>query len=490
MEVRYRREMSHNYMIMDVPEQPAGYECRMLAGNQIEGLLKFRIRYGEEKQEFYYEITSRQPLARILEKRKATGEEIRRILVAVMTAARRIEEYLLKEEQILLDPEYIYVEPDRFIVELCLLPGHTCDWPAALSELLKFLLEKADHQDKDGMILAYNLYQESLKENYGAADLLKYLSPAEDRIFAGPEKESAEKSREPEPEGVYRAEKGDKAEIAYEPQGRYGLPGGDEFQGRCESLCGQESNLSCESKNNRENKKQNTEIGKEAVKAILFLAAAEAAIWYLTGVRGLRIYGAAAAGLICFLFLLRMVLKKIVKKKENHKVSSSKTIQTDHTMIMREPAHSESGADNGASLWELRAESEESYQARMQKKAEEEMRKSREEGTVLLNGERDSGSIGVLEPLSRDDEPIEVSYVPFTIGKHPQLTDYCLSRPTVSRLHLRIDKKENVCIITDLKSTNGTAVNDYQLQANETVSIKTGDIIYLADTGFRFREQR
>ena len=159
-------------------------------------------------------------------------------------------------------------------------------------------------------------------------------------------------------------------------------------------------------------------------------------------------------------------------------------------MIMREPAHSESGADRGASLWELRAESEESYQARMQKKAEEEMRKSREEGTVLLNGERDSGSIGVLEPLSRDDEPIEVSYVPFTIGKHPQLTDYCLSRPTVSRLHLRIDKKENVCIITDLNSTNGTAVNDYQLQANETVSIKTGDIIYLADTGFRFREQR
>ena len=66
VEVRYRREMNHNYMIIDAPVQEPGYECRMLAGNHIEGLLKFRVRYGEEKREFYYEITSRQPLLRVL----------------------------------------------------------------------------------------------------------------------------------------------------------------------------------------------------------------------------------------------------------------------------------------------------------------------------------------------------------------------------------------------------------------------------------------
>ena len=102
-----------------------------------------------------------------------------------------MEEYLLKEEQLLLDPEYLYLEPDHFTVELCLVPGHREEAPQALSKLLGYLLERADHQDREAVVLAYNLYQISLRENYGTADLLRQLS-GEDRIF------SAEKRNEDE----------------------------------------------------------------------------------------------------------------------------------------------------------------------------------------------------------------------------------------------------------------------------------------------------
>lgn len=131
--------------------------------------------------------------------------------------------------------------------------------------------------------------------------------------------------------------------------------------------------------------------------------------------------------------------------------------------------------------WELRAESEDAYEDRVRKREEEEMKKSQEDGTVLLADLGESKGIARLEPLDRDSEMIEIPYVPFVIGKHPQLTDYCLLRPTVSRLHLRIDRKEKVCIVTDLNSTNGTSVNGYSLQANETVSVKNGDTISIAD---------
>ena len=107
---------------------------------------------------------------------------------------------------------------------------------------------------------------------------------------------------------------------------------------------------------------------------------------------------------------------------------------------------------------------------------------------MLLTALGKTGSLAVLESLSRDTEAIEIAYVPFVIGKHRELADHCLDRPAVSRLHLRVDRKEGVFIATDLNSTNGTAVNGYQLQANETVSIKTGDLIFLADIGFRFSE--
>ena len=85
---------------------------------------------------------------------------------------------------------------------------------------------------------------------------------------------------------------------------------------------------------------------------------------------------------------------------------------------------------------------------------------------------------------------IQISYIPFTLGKHPGPSDACIDRPTVSRLHARIDQKEGVYILTDLNPTNGTSVNDYPLQANETVSLGNGDSIYLADVGYKFWEHR
>ena len=164
MEIRYSREMNHNYMTIEAPEEETGYAVQMLSANAIEGLLKFRVRQTEEAREYYYEITSRQPLRRVLEKRTLSGQELRSILLGVLAVLKRVEEYLLKEEQLLLDPEYLYLEPDHFTVELCLVPGHREEAPQALSKLLGYLLERADHQDREAVVLAYNLYQISLRE--------------------------------------------------------------------------------------------------------------------------------------------------------------------------------------------------------------------------------------------------------------------------------------------------------------------------------------
>ena len=96
MEIRYSREMNHNYMIIEAPEEETGYAVQMLSANAIEGLLKFRVRQTEAAREYYYEITSRQPLRRVLEKRTLSGQELRSILLGVLAVLKRVEEYLLK----------------------------------------------------------------------------------------------------------------------------------------------------------------------------------------------------------------------------------------------------------------------------------------------------------------------------------------------------------------------------------------------------------
>ena len=122
----YRREMNHNYMIIEaLNADPECYESRMLSGNTIEGLLKFRQKITETGLEFYYEITSKQPLSRLLEGRLISYEEIREILLSAARILSRTEEFLLKEEQILLEPEFIHVEPEHFSLFFCILPGYS-----------------------------------------------------------------------------------------------------------------------------------------------------------------------------------------------------------------------------------------------------------------------------------------------------------------------------------------------------------------------------
>ena len=70
--------------------------------------------------------------------------------------------------------------------------------------------------------------------------------------------------------------------------------------------------------------------------------------------------------------------------------------------------------------------------------------------------------------------------------KEEGLVDHVLKKDTVSRLHARIDQTEQGYTVTDLNSTNGVRVGKQILQANETVELKMGDELYLADAGFLF----
>lgn len=487
VDIHYKRQMNHNYMIIDAPSEKGGYECQMLAGNSIEGLLKFRVEYQEEKRQFYYEITSRQPLSRMLEKRRVKGEEIRRLMLDLIELLRRIEEYLLNEEQLLLDPEYIYINPNSFRAGMCLVPGMEGDLPAALSGLLQYLLERVDHEDRDGVVIAYNLYQESRKENYGLCDLIRCLAPANDSIFdledgRGKRQKRAQDAEIGEEAGGYGRE-GTRTGGETEEEGR--AENGDRGAGTWEW----EQEVPAHMEEPRYRQPDRHTIWKEALKAVVLTAAAEGGLWYFMGESGVIRYGLPAAGGIALVLCLAAVGKRALSERE---AGGRKTEKADTTDISEgyEKGSGFTGKDSEPedSGWEIHPESQEEYHRRLQKKEKEDMERSREEGTTLLAKAEKSARVAILEPLNKAEESILISYVPFMIGKHSELSDYQLKRPEISRLHLRIDKKENVCIVTDLNSTNGTVVNGYALQANETVSVKSGDLIYLAGIGYKFIE--
>ena len=139
MNVRYKREMRHNYLIMDALEKNReSFEIRMLTVNSIEGILKFRMKEEEEHSCYYYEITSKQPLSRLLEFKEIRREELASLITGIGSVLNKMEAYLLQEANILLEPEHIYIEPETFQVWLCYVPGYGGDFPAAMSVCMKY----------------------------------------------------------------------------------------------------------------------------------------------------------------------------------------------------------------------------------------------------------------------------------------------------------------------------------------------------------------
>lgn len=70
MDVSYRRDKDHNYMILDAPGELTGeeYQVRMLVGNHIPHLLKCNRRMMDGKAVFFYEVTGMQPMFVCLKK--------------------------------------------------------------------------------------------------------------------------------------------------------------------------------------------------------------------------------------------------------------------------------------------------------------------------------------------------------------------------------------------------------------------------------------
>ena len=72
MYAEYKRDVSHNYLILREEEKvnTASYQVRMLTGNVIPSILKCRLQGLDGNLLFYYDITSRQSLASFYEQRK------------------------------------------------------------------------------------------------------------------------------------------------------------------------------------------------------------------------------------------------------------------------------------------------------------------------------------------------------------------------------------------------------------------------------------
>ena len=180
LKTEYKRDFKNNYMLISFEDEEEAdiekYEFKMLENNYISGLMKFKLVKENEKTTFCYDITSKQSLSRILEYKPIGLEDIKKIVMGIIRAITNMERFLLGTYGLLLNTDYIYADPEGLDLALCYLPCIKEEMQSKLSDLFAQILAKIDQNDHEGVVLAYSLYQESLKDNCVFNDLLSIMN--------------------------------------------------------------------------------------------------------------------------------------------------------------------------------------------------------------------------------------------------------------------------------------------------------------------------
>lgn len=365
MKLEYKRELDHNYMILeeDTGMEKEGYEIYMLEENRIPGLLKCTMQRTDQRRRFCYEVTSRQTLELLLERKRLAHGDLLQLLKGIRRAVAGAREYLLDVNHLLIMPEYMYLNVDKGIPEFCYFPYYEKPIREQFFDLAEYLLGKLDRQDRAGVELGYEIYKMAGEDNCSLDEILR-------------------------------------SEIA---------------RGEALPLSAEKVRLFQEPAANQSK-----------------LRIAEDAGVYETNAQKRSFWGRK---------------KKMIKPQ---KVSE----ETDSLRVGEE----------------LRLHRENENQ-----REEMQVDQGFEGGTRLLSEGLGRGLL--LYSMNAAAPPLIINEDSFLIGKKRDAVDGYIDHPAVSRIHARIEKREQGYYLVDLNSTNGTYMNEKMLGMNERVKLNAGDVV-------------
>ena len=182
-EKTYYSDATHNYLVLACPQEVKNnYQYKMLAANQIRGLLPCSGRSIDNREYLYYDITSRQSLSDLYDRRTLRCSDLQRILEDIFRVEKTLTEYLLDGSHIITDPECIYADFREQECSFVYYPGEIQE--GGWEPLFTFLSDRVDGRDKRAAALSYRLCMMAEKPGFRLReDILEELGihPVESR---------------------------------------------------------------------------------------------------------------------------------------------------------------------------------------------------------------------------------------------------------------------------------------------------------------------
>ncbi len=170
MKVNYFRERKEHHMVIAAGECKCPvYQMRMMKENLVEGLIVPVIRQMNGDVLYDYSITGCQSLQTYAELSPISGQVLAVLVKALNQVMEEMERYLVDGDYLALRPEFIYLRVKGEAVQevrFCFFPFFGQAPEDQMRELLKYVLNEVDYQDKAAVNLAYELFQQSQQEDF------------------------------------------------------------------------------------------------------------------------------------------------------------------------------------------------------------------------------------------------------------------------------------------------------------------------------------
>lgn len=154
----------------------------MVEHNEIPGIVPFEYYYLNDLICFKYDLSSYQPVISLLEKKEADFRTVSFLLHGIFEIMDRGSAYLLEEKDYLLQPEWIFWNRLQKQVVLCYLPGRKKQEKREVLQLVEYLLQRIDHEDRMAVELAYETYDLLVSDEVSAEEIFVFIK---DRIHKG-----------------------------------------------------------------------------------------------------------------------------------------------------------------------------------------------------------------------------------------------------------------------------------------------------------------
>lgn len=146
------------------------YQIWMIQMNEIDGILPMKGRGMDGKSCYDYNVSGKISMKALYERSKISGKDIKIFLKQLKNTICELEKHLLNIHCMLLDPEYVFYEDEKFY--FCYYPLSEKNVWEEFHTLTEYFVKQADYEDKECVRMVFLLHKETMKENYSLEKLI------------------------------------------------------------------------------------------------------------------------------------------------------------------------------------------------------------------------------------------------------------------------------------------------------------------------------